>query len=211
MRQVVVSMVLSECSSEDCENKVTMPFACSICDEFKCIDCMTDTIGSICIICGEGGLKPIMNPQFEGWEGGDLVDWFYKGFISTFFERSQRGESITVYCSFSETLDGFDIYIPKPIISWSEINGELERTKGWPLETRIEYFMRDYFNAFKFVSNISIEVSFDQVKSKVQHDDSWWKGLEISISRFEDKSGPLPWQDHGRVAVTLSKDKSEDN
>jgi hypothetical protein len=197
-------MAQSECSNSGCENKVTSAFSCSICDAFKCLDCMTESAMSICLDCGAREVQG-NSPKFSDWEGGSLRDWFYDGFISTFIQRCERGQVFGIHCPFADTADGFTITLPSSH-SWSELEGSIEEAKKSPAYS--QWLLNYAFIQYDFISNSSIEEAFEKLKYRIKSEDSWWKGLEFEILRFENKNGPLPWQDHGRVIVTLDMGKN---
>jgi hypothetical protein len=196
-------MTLHECAEEGCNNASTSPFSCSVCDEFKCIDCMTDSALSICKTCDEEQ-PTIQFPTFEKWDGKTLRSWFYAGFIEPFYERCDEGEEFTFYCSFVEFVDGFSIILPKT--SWNDIEHLLEKAQSEPLEAQLLLDLE--FHQFKFPSPITIEDAFSMLQHWIMDDDPWWVGLSIEVNRFDD-DGPLPWPDHGRIIVTLSMKESD--
>lgn len=198
-------MALSECPSIGCDNKVTSAFSCSVCDSFKCIECMTESTMSICVDC-EAREIPSNSPDFSDWEGGSLRDWFYHGFISTFFERCERGQVFEIYCPFADTASGFTITLPPRYRSWSELEESIEEAKRNP--NYAQWLLNYAFVQYDFVSGSSIEEAFETLKQRVKVEDPWWNGLEFEILRFENNYGPLPWQDHGRVIVTLDMGKN---
>ena len=119
-------MAMQECAEADCENKVSSAFSCSVCDEFKCIDCMTESSMSICLMCDAQEVEYAL-PSFGEWDGGSIRSWFYAGFISTFLERCREGKSFTIYMPFADTETGFRLTLPT--VPWSELDDHIQEAR----------------------------------------------------------------------------------
>ena len=197
------SMTLSTCPNNYCENKVTSPFSCSICDLFKCIECMTESSMSICFDC-DGRANLSNRPSFWDWEEGSLKDWFYHGFISKFYERCERGDVFKFYYPFVNNNDGFTIKLLRHR-SWDELEESIQRAKSSPNFAKwlSGYAFRDYH----FSSVDGIAEAFEKLKKRIQEEDPWWVQLDFEILSFENNLGPLPWDDHGRLIITLDMGK----
>ena len=195
-------MAMQECAEEDCENKVSSAFSCSVCDEFKCMDCMTESSMSICLRCDAQEVEHGL-PSFGEWDGGSFRSWFYAGFISTFLERCRQGQSFTIYVPFATTETGFLLTLPKA--PWGELEDHIEEARSSREAAR--QLLDNRFMRFEFPTSSSVEAAFEALRQSVLGDDPWWQGMTIETQWFEDGNGPLPWPDHGRVVITMKMDE----
>lgn len=107
---------LKECVSDGCENDVTSPTSCCICDREVCLDCMTTQLLSICVRCDEGeedskpkyaeGLREFESQRGVDWDGAPtyvetIRDWLYTSFITPYYKYCEAGNEITFHCYFS--------------------------------------------------------------------------------------------------------------
>ena len=189
---------MQECSEEACDNKVSSAFSCSVCDEFKCMDCMTESSMSICFRCDAQEVEHAL-PSFGEWDGGSFRSWFYAGFISTFLDRCRQGQSFTIYVPFATTETGFLLTLPK--VSWGELEDHIEEARESQETAR--QLLHHRFMQFEFPTPSSVDAAFEALRRRVLADDPWWEGMTIETHRFEDGNGPLPWPDHGRVVITM--------
>ena len=195
-------MAMQECSEEACDNKVSSAFSCSVCDEFKCMDCMTESSMSICFRCDAQEVEHAL-PSFGEWDGGSFRSWFYAGFISTFLDRCRQGRSFTIYIPFATTETGFLLTLPK--VSWGELEDHIEEARESQETAR--QLLHHRFMQFEFPTPSSVDAAFEALRRRVLADDPWWEGMTIETHRFEDGNGPLPWPDHGRVVITMKMDE----
>ena len=193
---------MQECSEEACDNKVSSAFSCSVCDEFKCMDCMTESSMSICFRCDAQEVEHAL-PSFGEWDGGSFRSWFYAGFISTFLDRCRQGRSFTIYIPFATTETGFLLTLPK--VSWGELEDHIEEARESQETAR--QLLHHRFMQFEFPTPSSVDAAFEALRRRVLADDPWWEGMTIETHRFEDGNGPLPWPDHGRVVITMKMDE----
>ena len=193
---------MQECSEEACDNKVSSAFSCSVCDEFKCMDCMTESSMSICFRCDAQEVEHAL-PSFGEWDGGSFRSWFYAGFISTFLDRCRQGQSFTIYVPFATTETGFLLTLPK--VSWGELEDHIEEARESQETAR--QLLHHRFMQFEFPTPSSVDAAFEALRRRVLADDPWWEGMTIETHRFEDGNGPLPWPDHGRVVITMKMDE----
>lgn len=195
-------MAMQECAEVECENKVSSAFSCSVCDEFKCTDCMTESSMSICLTCDAQEVEYTL-PAFGEWDGGSFRSWFYAGFISTYLERCRKGKSFTIYMPFADTETGFCLTLPK--VPWGELDDHIEEARESHEAARQLLLSR--FMQFEFQMPSTVEAAFEALRQSVLADDPWWQGMTIETHRFEDGNGPLPWADHGRVVITMKMDE----
>lgn len=193
---------MQECAEEVCDNKVSSAFSCSVCDEFKCMDCMTESSMSICLRCDAQEVEHAL-PSFGEWDGGSFRSWFYAGFISTFLERCRQGQSFTIYVPFATTETGFLLTLPK--VSWGELEDHIEEARS--SEVAAQQLLHHRFMQFEFPTPSTVEAAFEALRQSVLADDPWWEGMTIETQWFEDGKGPLPWPDHGRVVITMKMDE----
>ena len=193
---------MQECSEEACDNKVSSAFSCSVCGEFKCMDCMTESSMSICFRCDAQEVEHAL-PSFGEWDGGSFRSWFYAGFISTFLDRCRQGQSFTIYVPFATTETGFLLTLPK--VSWGELEDHIEEARESQETAR--QLLHHRFMQFEFPTPSSVDAAFEALRRRVLADDPWWEGMTIETHRFEDGNGPLPWPDHGRVVITMKMDE----
>jgi len=193
---------MQECSEEACDNKVSSAFSCSVCDEFKCMDCMTESSMSICFRCDAQEVEHAL-PSFGEWDGGSFRSWFYAGFISTSLDRCRQGQSFTIYVPFATTETGFLLTLPK--VSWGELEDHIEEARESQETAR--QLLHHRFMQFEFPTPSSVDAAFEALRRRVLADDPWWEGMTIETHRFEDGNGPLPWPDHGRVVITMKMDE----
>ena len=195
-------MAMQQCAETGCENKVSSAFSCSVCDEFKCMDCMTESSMSICLSCDAVEVEHNL-PSFGEWDGGSFRSWFYAGFISTYLERCRQGKSFTVYVPFATTESGFVLTLPK--VTWGELDEHIEEAHS-SVEAA-HALLANRFSQFEFPTPSTVEAAFEALRLSILADDPWWEGLTIETHRFEDGNGPLPWPDHGRVVITMKMDE----
>ena len=163
---------------------------------------MTDTSMSICIACDEHETFPIW-PSFD-WEGGDLRDWFYNGFISTFIEPCQAGQEFLIYIPFMAHKQGFSIRMPT--LPWAEVEEKINQVRMNP--SLMSYVLQSSFQEFEFTSESSIEENFTALEKRIKREDPWWNKLSFKFVYFEPGMSPLPWPDDGRVIVKLAMEGS---
>jgi len=181
---------LRECESDGCENDVTSPTPCCICDCEVCLDCMTTQLLSICVRCDEGeedskpkyaeGLREFESQREVDEDGAPtyvetIRDWLYTSFITPYYKYCEAGNEIAFHCYFSITSEpGITTYIPRhETISESQrseiINSILGDSRGVISEQRNTsyWFFVHHFDLDPLYIDSDLELSDEMITDEM--------------------------------------------